>query len=55
MSESSTTQCIRCDAAVGTGVSGGLTLTYNQETGAVKVCEDCAAVVKERNMWGAVP
>jgi NAD-dependent SIR2 family protein deacetylase len=44
-------QCIRCDSDVPTDPLEGLTLTYNQERGAVKVCEDCVTVVKERNHW----
>jgi len=45
-----TTGCLRCDAPVPTGVGDGLTLTFNQETGAVKVCDECKSVVKDRDL-----
>jgi hypothetical protein len=43
------THCIRCDAQTTTYPGDGLTLTFNQETGAVKLCEDCADVAKQRD------
>ena len=45
------TQCIRCDEEVSMAMGHGLTLTYNQETGAVKVCDECEEVVKRRDFW----
>lgn len=46
-----TTKCIRCDAEVSTEFGNGLDLTYAQETGAVKACDDCDEVVKRRDYW----
>ncbi len=46
-----TTDCIRCDSEVPTDPGNGLDLTYNQEEGAVKACDDCAEIVKRRDYW----
>jgi len=45
------TRCIRCDAETTTYPGDGLTLTFNHETGAVKLCENCASVAKERDHY----
>lgn len=45
-----TTECLVCDATVTKDPGDGLTLTFNQETGAVKVCDQCKPVVKERDL-----
>jgi NAD-dependent SIR2 family protein deacetylase len=43
------TKCIRCGQEVETTPRDGLTLTFKHEIGHVKVCDDCAEVVKERD------
>jgi NAD-dependent SIR2 family protein deacetylase len=44
-------ECIRCDNLVSTDLGDGLTLTFNQETDAVKACDDCKEVVNRRDHW----
>ena len=44
-----TTYCIICDTKVSTEPDDGLTLTFNQGTGAVKLCDDHKEVAKSRD------
>lgn len=47
--------CIRCDdkilIEVGNLSRGYISLTFNQEAGALPICRDCFEEVKERDMW----
>jgi len=44
-----TTYCLICDTAVPTGARHGLTLTFRQETSAVKLCDECKEVAEARD------
>jgi len=44
-----TTYCLICDSKVPTAPGSGLTLTFRQETAAVKLCDDCKKVAEARD------
>lgn len=47
-----TVKCIRCDEPVSTKpFEPGITLTFDQEAGAVRACEECEEIVEERDHW----
>jgi len=50
-------QCVRCDLELDVSVSKPMPeweyvkLTYNQERGALPICEDCFEGVRDRDLW----
>jgi len=51
---SETEQCIRCDEPVPVGpdsLSEYRSLTFNHETGAFPLCNDCFETVADRDLW----